>query len=229
MSSKKTAAAAKGHGAQHAKKTVAKPAKKKATTAKHPAAKAKGHTAHKTKAKTTTKRALALGDELACCAAEAVAASLRELGIYVGDEAVLELFQASRGDPDQGVMIADVLQTASQRGLLGWRPSRWTWINPAEELTDTVILGLDLPGSHAVLATPKGWWSWGELYRPGEFPHAVIEEAWAVSWSLAKRCTPTEPARRLRGTKATHCAQPPGRSSPEPQAGRGKTCTLLSS
>lgn len=42
-----------------------------------------------------------------------------------------------------------------------------------------VILGVNLPAPHAVLATPDGWWSWGELHEPwtGE-----IEEAWAVSW-----------------------------------------------
>lgn len=46
-----------------------------------------------------------------------------------------------------------------------------------------LILGVDLPGPHAVLATADGWWSWGELHCPCEFPDAVIEEAWAVSWS----------------------------------------------
>ncbi len=43
----------------------------------------------------------------------------------------------------------------------------------------TVLLGVDRPGPHAVLATPDGWWSWGELYSP--WP-ARIEEAWVVSW-----------------------------------------------
>jgi hypothetical protein len=43
-----------------------------------------------------------------------------------------------------------------------------------------LILGVDLPGPHAVLATPGGWWSWGELYSP--WP-CRVEEAWAVSWA----------------------------------------------
>jgi hypothetical protein len=43
-----------------------------------------------------------------------------------------------------------------------------------------LILGVDRPGPHAVLATADGWWSWGELYSP--WP-AAIEAAWAVSWS----------------------------------------------
>jgi hypothetical protein len=49
-----------------------------------------------------------------------------------------------------------------------------------------LILGLDLPEApHTVLATPDGWWSWGEPYCPRcEFPDAVIEEAWAVSWAV---------------------------------------------
>ena len=45
------------------------------------------------------------------------------------------------------------------------------------------ILGVDLPGPHTVLATPDGWWSWGEPWCPWcDFPDAVIEEAWVVSW-----------------------------------------------
>lgn len=43
-----------------------------------------------------------------------------------------------------------------------------------------LILGIDVPGPHCVLATPDGWWSWGELHSP--WP-ARIEEAWAVSWT----------------------------------------------
>jgi hypothetical protein len=42
-----------------------------------------------------------------------------------------------------------------------------------------LIVGVDLPGPHAVLATPDGWWSWGRLWAP--WP-ARIEEAWAVTW-----------------------------------------------
>lgn len=42
-----------------------------------------------------------------------------------------------------------------------------------------LILRIDHPGSHAVLATPDGWWSWGALYSPWD---ARVEEAWGVSW-----------------------------------------------
>ena len=43
-----------------------------------------------------------------------------------------------------------------------------------------LILRIDVPGPHAVLATADGWWSWGELYSP--WP-CRVEAAWAVSWS----------------------------------------------
>jgi hypothetical protein len=43
-----------------------------------------------------------------------------------------------------------------------------------------MILRVDVPGPPAVLATPGGWWSWGELFDP--WP-CRVEEAWAVSWS----------------------------------------------
>jgi hypothetical protein len=50
-----------------------------------------------------------------------------------------------------------------------------------------LILGLDLPCGepHAVTYDPRDgtWWSWGQPYSPADFPGAVIEEAWAVSWA----------------------------------------------
>lgn len=71
----------------------------------------------------------------------------------------------------------------------------WDWLDFARTFRDLpryraatsrqpagMILGVELPGSHAVLATPEGWWSWGELHDPADFPDAAIEEAWAVIW-----------------------------------------------
>jgi hypothetical protein len=47
-----------------------------------------------------------------------------------------------------------------------------------------LILGLALPeGDHAVVATPDGWWSWGSLWDPADFPGALVEEAWTVRWA----------------------------------------------
>lgn len=44
----------------------------------------------------------------------------------------------------------------------------------------SLILQIDAPGPHAVLATDRGWWSWGDLHDP--WP-CSIDQAWAVSWS----------------------------------------------
>ena len=83
---------------------------------------------------------------------------------------MLDLFQRAGAHPDRGVLLEDMLFAS---GLP---------FTPADPDQDgDLILGVDLPGSHAVLATADGWWSWGELYCPCEFPDAVIEEAWAVS------------------------------------------------
>lgn len=43
-----------------------------------------------------------------------------------------------------------------------------------------LILGVDVPGPHAVLATPAGWWSWGQRFDPWR---CAIEEVWEVAWS----------------------------------------------
>ena len=53
-------------------------------------------------------------------------------------------------------------------------------VSEASDRGHALILHVDRPGPHAVLATADGWWSWGELYSP--WP-AAIEAAWAVSWS----------------------------------------------
>jgi hypothetical protein len=56
-----------------------------------------------------------------------------------------------------------------------------------EEEAHALILGLGLPWGepHAVTYDPRDgtWWSWGQPYSPADFPGAVIEEAWAVSWA----------------------------------------------
>ena len=88
------------------------------------------------------------------------------------------------GDPDAGAPIVATLEAASESGLAGVRPGSYS---PIIQFLDSgypsgVILGVNLPGPHAVLATPDGWWSWGELWCLCEFPDAVIEEAWEVSW-----------------------------------------------
>jgi hypothetical protein len=47
----------------------------------------------------------------------------------------------------------------------------------------SLLLGVDLPGPHAVVAVPGGWLSWGQVWPVAEFPDAVVEEAWEVTWA----------------------------------------------
>jgi hypothetical protein len=144
------------------------------------------------------KRGLALGDAVACCAAEALAASLRLSGLSVSDADVLALHRLSGADDEAGGTILAALEAASEFTMAGYRPvfeevmppdrlRRLLHAVPEPNLSSRVtgaglVLGVDLPGPHTVLATPDGWWSWGELHCPCEFPDAVIEEAWAVTW-----------------------------------------------
>lgn len=146
------------------------------------------------------KRGLALGDSVACCAAEALAMSLRLSGWPVSDEDVLALYWLTADDPDEGASIAEALEAAAEFGLAGRVPryglaaasaagERATaslWL-PTERSALSLILGVELPGPHTVLATPDGWHSWGELYDPAAFSGAVIEEAWAVTWPRTGR------------------------------------------
>jgi len=155
----------------------------------------KHHKHHKPK-----KRGLAVGDMAACCAAEALAASLRLSGRPVADEDVLALYWRTAADLDAGASIGETLEAAWLYGLGGVRPVFAERPLPVlggdrhegdlaaplgrGDLSGIhgLILGVDLPGPHTVLATPEGWWSWGELHDPAEWPDAVIEEAWAVTW-----------------------------------------------
>lgn len=232
----------KHHPVHHAKAAAAKKAHHVTAKAKHPAhAKAKG-------------LALDTGD-VACCTAEALAASLSCQGLYIPDAAILELFRSAGGDEDRGIPVPVLLEAAAELGLAGYRPvfryipdwhfggigrhagfqdrltvtadtqgpaavcerpeavvrageprhrdigsgdggslARMTGGLPDGRLDGGrviagglhgLILGVDLPGQHAVLATPEGWWSWGELWCPCEFPDAVIDGAWAVEWAAA--------------------------------------------
>lgn len=93
------------------------------TTLKHAPAAAKKH---KTSAKSKhgKKRGLALTPvDVACCAAEAVAESLRlALGVVATGDDVLELYFHTAGDPDEGASILATLHAAATFGLAGARP-----------------------------------------------------------------------------------------------------------
>jgi len=74
------------------------------------------------KAKQPVKRKLAPGEGVACCAAEALAASLRLAGQRVTDDDVLALYWRTAGDPDEGATIEATLEAAQRFGLAGYRP-----------------------------------------------------------------------------------------------------------
>jgi hypothetical protein len=174
-----------------AKRGPAKPAAGKATPKAKPVSakvKAARHTAALKAAKTRAKNAkakhprrqLALGEGVACCSAEALAASLRLAGRAVSDKDVLALYEHTADGPDAGASIWATLEAAGEFGLAGIRPVSFALVDLDDPTA--VILGLSLPAPHAVLAQPGAWWSWGEPYDPAMWPDAVIEEAWTVTW-----------------------------------------------
>lgn len=155
------------------------------------------------KAKRKAGLALAPGD-VNCCAAQALAASLRlALGVAVHEEDVLTLYWRTAADPDEGASILDTLRAAREYGLSGVRPVSFARrdLGLVDALTCSngnalthhrrsaarpvsLLVDVDLvPVPHVVMAAPDGtWWSWGEPYCPADFPGAVIEDAWAVTW-----------------------------------------------
>lgn len=189
--SKRTAAQKARTVAHHHKHVKPAHAHHKAATGhahKHHKAAKHHKVAHKHKG--TVHRGLApAADQVACCAAEALAASLRLSGLSVSDADVLALYWHTASDPDAGAPILATLEAAAEFGLAGHRPVSFSRIpddddpwRPLDEGHRGVILGVDLPGPHTVLDDGSSWWSWGEPHDPAEFPDAVIEEAWAVTW-----------------------------------------------
>ena len=75
------------------------------------------------KPKQPVRRKLALGEGVACCVAEALAASLRLAGGAVSDSDVLALHYLAGGSENGGVAILDALEAASASGLAGARPA----------------------------------------------------------------------------------------------------------
>jgi hypothetical protein len=155
----------------------------------HPAHQKAAHHAHKAGHVSTVghhpKRHLSLG-EVACCAAEALASSLRLTGAPVGEDDVLALYWRTASAPGDGASLLDTLRAAQEHGLAGWRP---TWQMAGNNIfrpgLPPLIIGLDLPGgSHALTLDACGCcaWSWGGLYRFADLQPGPVEEAWAVSW-----------------------------------------------
>ena len=78
---------------------------------------------------------------------------------------------------EDGLFIPEALEILAVLGLIGaFAPAG------LDDSAPGLVLGVDLPGPHAVLTVPGGWWSWGDLYDPADFPDAVIEEGWEITW-----------------------------------------------
>jgi hypothetical protein len=180
----------KHHPTHHRKQAKSQAPAKAHTVAKHP---------------THSKpRALAPGEAVACCSAEAIAASLRLTGRAVSGADVLAIHSLAGGTEDAGVAVLAALEMAAEHGLAGVRPVSFETVPPCAPdvrwpgcpalclrgLTaypgggaGGLILGVELPGPHAVTIAPDGCWvSWGEHWDPATWPGAVIEEAWVVTW-----------------------------------------------
>ena len=94
---------------------------------------------------------------------------------------VLALYRHTADGPDVFTSIPETLEAAYRWGLAGVQPVSFGPVDfddPAAQL-----LGVDLPGPHAVCADGGWWFSWGDLWPPSAFPGAVVEEAWAVQWA----------------------------------------------
>ncbi len=117
--------------------------------------------------------------DVACCAAEAVAASLRLTGHPVTDQDVLDLYWRTADHPDAGAGIWDTIDAAGTYGLAGVRPLDARRVVHAEA---GAVLGVDLAERHAVTLDGHGVWSWGE-WRPVSCGFlAGVDEAWELTW-----------------------------------------------
>ena len=80
------------------------------------------------------------------------------------------------------------LDRDARTGLLTCENARKLFeVEASHKRSVALVLGLDLPWGepHAVTYNPADgtWWSWGQPMSPADFPGAVIEEAWAVTWT----------------------------------------------
>jgi hypothetical protein len=163
------------------------------------------------KHKPPPKRKLALGEAVACCSAEALAASLRLAGQLVSDEDVLALYWRTAASDSSGATILDTLDAAAEYGLGGVRLASFgpldlvepplrggIHLRRPERIWDdrdlhlrpvhavSVVIGLELSGGpHALALDPCGAvWSWGELWTLDQLQAGPAEEAWAVTWAM---------------------------------------------
>lgn len=120
--------------------------------------------------------------DLAVCAIEALAASLRLTGRTVTDADVVDLYLRVTDDPDAGMRIDQAAEAAAVYGLAG---VRLLDARPAVRLADGVVLGVDLAERHALTVEGHGVWTWG-AWRPASCGLlAAADEAWELTWAGA--------------------------------------------
>lgn len=117
--------------------------------------------------------------EVACCAAEALAASARLAGRTVTDADVLALYWLTACHPEQGATLEATIAAAGVFGLGG---ARLVDARPAAALGNGVVVGTDLQQRHAMTVDGHGVWTWG-AWRPVNCGTlAAADEAWELTW-----------------------------------------------
>lgn len=117
--------------------------------------------------------------DVACCAAEALAASARLAGRVVTDEDVLALYWRTASGPGEGATLEATIEAAGAFGLGG---ARLAAARPATALGTGVVLGVDLQERHALTVDGHGVWTWGD-WRPATCGLLqAADEAWELTW-----------------------------------------------
>jgi hypothetical protein len=117
--------------------------------------------------------------DVACCAAEALAASARLAGRPVSDADVLALYWLTADHEDAGATLEATIEAAAVFGLGG---ARLVAARPAQQLADGIVLGTDLAERHAMTVQGHGVWTWGQ-WRPASCGLlAAADEAWELTW-----------------------------------------------
>lgn len=117
--------------------------------------------------------------DVACCAAEALAASARLAGHSVTDADVLALYWLTADDPEQGATIEATIEAAGVFSLGG---ARLIDARPAAHLGTGVVLGTELQQRHAMTIDGHGVWTWG-AWRPASCGLLqAADEAWELTW-----------------------------------------------
>jgi hypothetical protein len=117
--------------------------------------------------------------DVACCAAQALAASARLAGREVSDADVLALYWLTADTADQGATLEATIEAA---GLFGLGGARLAAARPALQLADGVVLGTELAERHAMTVQGHGVWTWGD-WRPASCGLLqAADEAWELTW-----------------------------------------------